>query len=142
MLDYLWKIQRQAALSLSLFFLNTILLIFACAGSSLLHSGFLYLQEEGAGYSPASQCRGCSCGGSLGSRALGLRELQQVGSVVTHGLSCFLAFGIRTRSLKNIQLGGGWESVDEDFLQCALEKLGRWKQGLGDQPQCLHGLFL
>ena len=65
-----------------------------------------------------------------------------MGSVVTHGLSCFLAFGIRTRSLKNIQLGGGWESVDEDFLQCALEKLGRWKQGLGDQPQCLHGLFL
>ena len=83
------------------------------------------------GYSLASQCLGFSCCRSLGSRVLGLRDLQQVGSVlVAHGLSCFLAFGIRTRSLKNIQRGGEWVSVDENFLQCALEKLGCWKQGL------------
>ena len=113
MLDYLWKIRRQGALSL--FKKYNFIYLWLCW--VFLAARRVSLLAGRGGYSLAFQSRGFSCCGSLGSRALGLRELQQVGSVVvTHGLSCFLAFGIKTRSLKNIQRGGGWVSVDEDFL--------------------------
>ena len=61
---------------------------------------------------------------------LGLRDLQQVGSVlVAHGLSCFLAFGIRTRSLKNIQGGGEWVSVDEISFNVPWKSWGAGSKG-------------
>ena len=126
MVDYLWKIRRQAALSL--FFKYNFIYFWLCW--VFFAACWVSLLAGRGGYSLASQCLGFSCCGSLGSRVLGLRDLQQVGSVlVAHGLSCFLAFGIRTRSLKNIQRGGEWVSVDEISFNVPWKSWGAGSNG-------------
>ena len=86
----------------SFFFFNLILFTFGCAGSLMLHAGFLQLQRAVATFHcgvQASHCSGFSC---CGARALGTwaQWLWHVGSVVAapglfeHGLSCCPAYGI------------------------------------------------
>ena len=99
-----------------MYFYLFIYLIFGCVVSSLLHAGFLQLQQAGATLHCgvwASYCGGFSCGAqALGARASvvvarGLQQLwhtglvvvahgrQSAGSVVVaHGLSCSAACGI------------------------------------------------
>ena len=72
------------------FFLNKfIYLFFGCIGSSLLHAGFLQLQQAGA-----SLCCGARALGAQASVVVA-RRLQSAGSVVVvHGLSCSAVCGI------------------------------------------------
>ena len=70
-------------------------LIFACAGSWLLHRGFLQLLWAGAAL---CECAGFSLRWLVAEHKLqvcGLQQLQHSGSVlVVHGLSCSAACGI------------------------------------------------
>ena len=85
----LWKMSLQILCPLFFFsffdkFILFYLFIFGCVGSSLLHAGFLYLQQAGATLhcgAQASHCSGFSCCEAL---ALGMRASVVVvmGSVV------------------------------------------------------------